>query len=191
MSSALEPDSSADGDPLHAAVVRLAPGLREFAALRIRGTIARLENPQDVVQSVCRQLLAMGDRVEFRGDAPLRALLERMVGQKISEKCRYHTAARRDATRVIELEPDQLTPAVPPDPVDAAAYHELRGRLAEALGELPQADAEILMWSGMLGMSHAEIAAQLGVTVETARARLKRARDRLRGRLASCGFRVA
>jgi RNA polymerase sigma factor (sigma-70 family) len=65
-----------------------------------------------------------------------------------------------------------------PEQVDAAVEV---GRLAGALAALPAGDRDVLLLVAWAGLTPAEVAAALGIPVGTARSRLHRVRQQLRG----------
>lgn len=69
------------------------------------------------------------------------------------------------------------------DPLDSAAAGELAQRLREALGRIDPRQAEVFCLSALDGWTHAEVAAQLGVTANYAGVLLNRARAVLRAEL--------
>jgi len=89
---------------------------------------------------------------------------------------------RREAAILVEP-----AAAASGDPVDPA----LRRHLAAALDELPKASSDVLRLRLIDGLSHAEVAAALGVREGTARTRLHRAIERLRALLGRRGVTVA
>jgi RNA polymerase sigma-70 factor (ECF subfamily) len=64
-------------------------------------------------------------------------------------------------------------------PFDAAAVSELQARIERALATLPPASREVLLLVGVAGLDHADAADVCGVTPETLRQRLHRAREAL------------
>ena len=71
----------------------------------------------------------------------------------------------------------------PPSPFEAAAGSELGRRLEAALASLPAVSREVLLLVGGEGMTPSEAAGVCGVTPETMRQRLSRARALLAARL--------
>jgi RNA polymerase sigma-70 factor (ECF subfamily) len=72
----------------------------------------------------------------------------------------------------------------PATPETLAEARELTARVADAISELPAAQRAAVRGFYWDGLSLAELSAQAGVPVGTIKARLSRARDRLRGALA-------
>lgn len=75
------------------------------------------------------------------------------------------------------------------EPLDWLLADELRATVRAALAELPARDAEILLLKYTEHWSYQQLAARLGITAAAVEARLHRARERLRGRLAIGGVR--
>jgi RNA polymerase sigma-70 factor (ECF subfamily) len=75
------------------------------------------------------------------------------------------------------------TPPAPPSPFEATAASLLERRLEAALASLPALSREVLLLVGAEGMTPSEAAAVCGVTPETMRQRLSRARSQLAARL--------
>ena len=91
---------------------------------------------------------------------------------------------RIDYRRVREAEPlGPETAAAPDNPRKHLARERLRGRLEEALGELPEVRREILLLHDLEGWGHREIAEFLGISEVMSRQHLFQARRRLRGLL--------
>ncbi|HXV75459.1 MAG TPA: RNA polymerase sigma factor [Candidatus Polarisedimenticolaceae bacterium] len=74
-----------------------------------------------------------------------------------------------------------------PGPQQAAESSEIRANLQSVLGELPAVDRAVLVMREIQGLPYEEIAGVLGLPLGTLKARLHRARDRLRSRLVRAG----
>jgi RNA polymerase sigma factor (sigma-70 family) len=119
----------------------------------------------------------------FRADAPFRPWLLTIVANEARNRRR--SASRREALALRAPESTAGDPAFEPSPEAAILETERRTALLEALQRLPDADREVIGYRYLLELSEAETAAALGVPVGTAKSRLSRALDRLRGALAS------
>ena len=127
----------------------------------------------------------------FRGDAALGSWVYR-----ITANAAYHR--RRSATRQRdEISLEEILPSFHEDgsyaePIvywsteidDPAVQTELRSVLSSALEELPDHYRAVIILHDVQGLSMAEVAACLDITVPTAKARSHRARLLLRQRLA-------
>jgi RNA polymerase sigma-70 factor (ECF subfamily) len=87
--------------------------------------------------------------------------------------------ARRRKVRSTE----ELTDALRSPFKDPAEHAELKGRLAEALAELPERARSVIVMHDVEGFTHAEIGEMLGIPGGTARSDLHHARLKLRGLL--------
>jgi RNA polymerase sigma factor (sigma-70 family) len=167
-------------------LARHLPAIRAFVRLRAGPAVAARESASDVVQSVCRELLEHSE-FRFLGDAALRAWLYTAALRKILEKDRFHRAAKRDLAREAAVARNSS--------LDDAALLECYGHLATpsrdlaareqiaafeaAFARLSERDRELITLARIAGMSHAEIAAQLGCSEESSRTGLRRALIRL------------
>jgi RNA polymerase sigma-70 factor (ECF subfamily) len=79
-------------------------------------------------------------------------------------------------------------PSTGPDPLQQAASSELWRLIEVALGRLSAEDRAVLMLREVEDLSYEEIAATLAIPLGTLKARLHRARERLRGRLLRAGI---
>ena len=83
------------------------------------------------------------------------------------------------AGRMVPLD-GLAAPAEADSPVREAERSELRGRLLEALAELPQERREVVLLHDLEGWTHREIAERMGLPAGTVRSHLHHARRRLR-----------
>ena len=154
-------------------------------ALRITGNEQDAEEAvQDVFWSVLRKIDT------FRGESLLGSWIYRITANAAFQKLR-RTAHRRD-----EISLDQVLPIIDDghhhlDPSgdwsakidDPAIQSELRDVLASAIDELPANHRAVIVLHDVEGLSMAEVAAALGISLATAKTTAHRARLRLRKRL--------
>lgn len=115
----------------------------------------------------------------YRGDAPFGAWLHRVAVSVILTALR-----KRKRVQSIESLRDDLEPlgaAVP------EADHDLKRRLATAVDGLDGPHRMVFVMHDMEGFTHQEIAAAMDTPVGTAKARLSRARRKLRDALGGPG----
>lgn len=180
-----------DRAALEALLERYLPKLHAFVHVRLGG-LRRRESTQDVVQSVCRELLEEGDVFRFRGEEQFRAWLFTSALNKLRSKHRLHHAAMRSPSR--EAEPidhgawiavaNLLTPSV------EAVGKETAAILAAALAALPEEHREVITLAKVVGLPHAVTAEFLERSVEAVRQLLARALARLARELRSRGIDV-
>lgn len=172
-------------------------GLRAFLRVRVGARLRAQLGHSDLVQSVCREVLQGAERFEFQGDAAFRGWLFTTALRKIVEKDRRLRAARRDVEREVPID------AGPDDGADAGVLQgyadattpsmiamgkEGAAKLEEAFDDLSEEHREIITLSRFAGLSHAQIALQLGKNEEACRQLLRRALIRLSMALAQRGI---
>jgi RNA polymerase sigma-70 factor (ECF subfamily) len=187
-----------DGDgPLLAALRRRDPAAAEGLVARYGARAYRLatritrsaadaeEVVQDAFWSVIRNVET------FRGDAAFGSWVYRIVANAALQKL------RRTAHRRTEIALDDVLPAFHEDGHaveihdwsvrldDPAIASELRATLTAAIDELAPDHRAVVILRDVEGVSIAEAAAMLGITVANVKTRLHRARLFLRARLAS------
>lgn len=115
----------------------------------------------------------------FRANAPFRPWLLTIVANEARNRRR---SAGRRAMLALRA-PDAAIGDSPfePSPEAAVLLTERRTELLDAIRRLPEPDREVISYRYLLELSEAETAAALGVPVGTAKSRLSRAMDRLRG----------
>ena len=94
---------------------------------------------------------------------------------------------RRQKVAILAAAEDDAVTAVPdpgPSPLDQATSRELAQRIVEAVEALPLAQRETFVMFAHAGLSLEDVAAATGVPVETAKSRLRYARNTLRQALA-------
>lgn len=137
---------------------------------------AHEEDARDVVQE--SYLRAWKGLPRFRGDAQFTTWMYRITANTaytVVKRRRRHRAESLDA--MLE-DPVELHPGAQPE--DAAESAALLERLAAGLDELPPKLRVLVVLKDIYGLSHEEIAAELGISVPAAKVRLHRGRKRLR-----------
>jgi RNA polymerase sigma-70 factor (ECF subfamily) len=172
-------------------------GLRAFLRVRAGAAVRARCSNSDLVQSVCREVLAGVDQFEFQGDAAFRNWLYTAALRKIIEHDRRLHAQKRDVGRersvdeeggmdaaVLQGYASATTPSL------LAMGREGARKLEEAFDELSEEQRELITMHRFAGLSHAEIAAQLGKSEEACRQALRRALVRLSVALGKRGIEV-
>ena len=137
---------------------------------------AHEEDARDVVQE--SYLRAWKGLPRFRGDAQFTTWMYRITANTaytVVKRRRRHRAESLDA---MLDDPVELHPGAQPE--DAAESAALLERLAVGLDELPPKLRVLVVLKDIYGLSHEEIAAELGISVPAAKVRLHRGRKRLR-----------
>lgn len=174
---------SGDRDALDALVRTQIGWLHNYVRKRIGSHLRVHDDSLDFVQGALVDLVAQDATIEIRDDGSLRALLARIVDQNIRDRHKWlHREKRRpdleagDAgdSRVVG---DALNDAATPSFV--ANKREEHGQLHRALEALADEDREVIWLHEWEGLSHAEIAARLGIGTDAARVRFQRALPKL------------
>jgi RNA polymerase sigma-70 factor, ECF subfamily len=144
-------------------------------AYRLLGNSA---DADECFQEACLAALAASGREVVRD---WRALLQRMAAARAVDRLRdrYRRARREGPGDLAALA------GAGPAPPEGAAAAELGERLRAALTTLPPQQAEAFCLHALDGWSYAEVADQLGLSVDHVGVLLHRARKQLRERLAA------
>lgn len=157
------------------------PNLHAFVRLRLGAVVRARESSMDVVQSVCRELLAARPTFEFRGEDRFRAWLFTSALRKILEKQRFHRLAKRDLERELPSPSDDddavvanlLTPSM------SAIGNETAQALVGALDALSAEHREVITLARVVRLPHRAIAEVMDRSEVAVRQLLSRAMLRL------------
>ena len=164
---------------------RFLPEIRAFVRLNAGRVVRLKESCSDLVQTVCKDVLAKLHQFEYRDENSFRSWLFVAVLNKVRMRERHYRAARRDPAREAppELGEDaKLLVAAYASmctPSREAAAHEELARIEAAFDQLPPDYREVITLARLAGLSHAEIGARLGRTPVATRTLLHRAVVRL------------
>jgi RNA polymerase sigma-70 factor (ECF subfamily) len=160
-----------DREAFEQLVVVTSPGCYQLA-YRLVGNE---HDARDVVQDT--YLRAYRGLKRFRGEASVTTWLHRITvnsaARLVERRSRSETAELDDSLDLADLRPER-------DPERAASAADDRGRLVEALGELPDALRLVVVLRDVYDLPHREIARELGISQAAAKVRLHRARRLLR-----------
>jgi RNA polymerase sigma-70 factor, ECF subfamily len=139
---------------------------------------ANEEDARDVVQEA--YLRAWKGIKRFRGDAQFSTWLYRITANAAYTLVQKR---RRRRTEPLETVDEPVEAAVGAQPEAAAESALLLEQLSAAVAELPPKLRAIVVLKDVYGLSHEDIAAELGISIAAAKVRLHRARKKLRDRL--------
>jgi RNA polymerase sigma-70 factor (ECF subfamily) len=172
-----------DGAALEELLTQHLDRLHGFLRLRCGPALRAHESSLDVVQSVCRQVLADAGRFEYRGEPAFRNWLFQVAENKVRDHLRRFGRAKRDAGRVVELDASAESAvacyASICSPSAGAIAREQMERIERAFDELDDEYRRVILLSRVVGLEHAEIAAEIGQTPHYTRTLLSRALARL------------
>jgi RNA polymerase sigma-70 factor (ECF subfamily) len=167
-----------DRGALEALLERHEPAIWRFGMKMCRDP----EDAKDVLQET--MLAAARTARDFRGGSRVSTWLFAIARSFCIKKRRRSQLAPGEPVSLDEHSErvgDIATSDLPPD--EAVASRELGLALDRALGELEPAQREVLILRDVEGLSAAEVAEVLGVSVDAVKSRLHRARVLLRERL--------
>lgn len=182
-------DRASRGDDLaiEELLERHLDGLREYLKREIGAAVKARETPEDLVQSVCREILRNVDRFQYNGEDGFRQWLFTSALRKLKDKHRYYLRERRDLRREVPIQGQgsssdprliQLFATICSPSQDAVRKEELAAAQA-AFEELPERYQDVIVLAYVEQKNGAEIAEALDVTEVNARRILSRARARL------------
>ncbi len=184
--SLLERVAQRDAAAIDEVLQHYLPGLRGFVRLRAGRVVREHEASTDLVQSVCREVLENLQRFQHGGAVGFKRWLYSTALRKIADRQAYYQALKRDVRRevaaptlegsahdVLQSYGTFCTPSR-----HASAREEL-ARVELAFDDLPEHYRAAIVNVRMLGMSHRELAAQMGKSEGTVRTILSRAMAQL------------
>jgi RNA polymerase sigma-70 factor (ECF subfamily) len=133
------------------------------------------EEARDAVQEAL--LAAVQHLDSYRGEGPLEGWVIRMVARF----CGRARRGRKNDPRLHDRDVELISEALGPE--EAAHLARMSGALGDALLRLNPMDRAVLLLAEADGWTGPHIASQIGATPEAVRARLTRARRRVRGAL--------
>lgn len=177
LASLLERASQHDESAVASLLQQHLPALRAFVRLKAGPMLLARESCSDLAQSVCRDILEGSDRFRFGGEPEFRKWLFTTAMRKIADRAEHWQTKKRDARREQGgLDEQELCgfAAVYTPSHQAMAREELQ-RVESAFGKLAPEKQEVVLMSRLMGLSHAQIATELGKTEVAVRSTLSRA----------------
>ncbi|MCA8978170.1 MAG: sigma-70 family RNA polymerase sigma factor [Planctomycetes bacterium] len=175
---------------LHELIERYLPQLHAYVSVRLPQRLRVRESSMDVVQSVCRELLARDGRFDFRGEDRFRAWLFTAALNKLRDKIRFHGFDKRDIGRERPVDTGTGLAASFVTPSMNAIGRETAAALEAALDALSEEHREVITMARIVRLPHRVIAEVLGRSEDAARQLLARAMLRLTQELGRRGVRL-
>jgi RNA polymerase sigma-70 factor, ECF subfamily len=145
-------------------LVQHLPGLRAWLRLRMGASLRARETPDDLVQSVAREVLLDLAAFEWRGEAAFRHWLYLKAQRKLVDKARFVAAEQRSPQKERDL--DVLASGIVgtlagATPSEAAISADEVRRIETAFAELPADRQEAISLHRLCGMDVHEVAARM------------------------------
>lgn len=184
------PAASASGLDGRAIVARIASGDQSALAAFYEATSAQafglalriVSNraaAEDVLEEVYVQVWRQAERYSPERGSPVAWLM--MITRT---RALDHVRARKaDPVKGSPLSEALEVPSDAPTPEDASAHAQWHAPLHEALASLPSEQREVIELAYFSGLSHSEIAEQLGVPVGTVKTRMRLGMTKVRDAL--------
>jgi RNA polymerase sigma-70 factor, ECF subfamily len=170
---------------------RHLPGLRAFVRLRAGRAIRERESSSDIVQSVCREVIAHQERFRYPSEAAFKQWLYATALRKISNRAEFWKMQKRDGARELRVDGHAGEPSRGGDADLLACYATLSTpsrhaiareeveRFENAFEQLSEEHREVITLAHLVGLSRAEIATELEKSEVAIRALLYRGMARL------------
>jgi RNA polymerase sigma-70 factor, ECF subfamily len=167
---------------------RCLPGLKAFVRLRAGARLRERESDDDLVQSVCREVLADRSGYDARDEGLFRQWLFTAAQRKIADRYEYWRAQKRDADRDEPLAAQRGSTGASDvlaaysafaSPSRAVAAREELARIEAVFARLPDEYREVIVMAKLFGLSRAQVAEQLGRTEASVKGLLARALSEL------------
>jgi RNA polymerase sigma factor (sigma-70 family) len=168
------------GASLAAILPTLLPVLRAYVRLNVNAELRAYESSSDIVQSLCREILAAAGTPSVAEPDALRGWIWVVVRNKVRDRLRYLHRQRRDCRREVPLAEEGDREATGlysrmATPSQCAQAHEFASRFEGALASMSRDDRELVTLSRVVGLSNREIAKHLGITPANVSMRIHRA----------------
>ena len=190
MGDGSQPRREREADDLEAELARHLPQLSAYLRLRMGRELRTKESVSDLVQSACREVLQHRDRFQHRGEAQFRHWLYKTAQRKLLNRLEYWRAEKREVAREHDVQADpggddalaamHLTLSTPSR---SLIRRELAESIEAAFQELSEPHREVILLSRIVGLSHEDVAREMGRTVSATRSLLHRALAELAERL--------
>ena len=179
---ALSPDANAVLEPYRRYLTVLASV--HFDA-RLRGKL----DPADLVQQAFVRATAAAGELRSREPAVVAAWLRKIMANELADAIKHFDRDKRaiDRERSIEADLDRSASGLVgwlaadmTSPSGKASANEDLLRLADALAELPESTRDIVILKHAQGLTLAEIAERVGISIPAVASRLRRGLEQLR-----------
>lgn len=158
--------------------------------------VRSLQNPADAADITQDVFIKVFRSIgSFHGDSSLKTWIYRIALHEASNQRRWWSRhCKQEITIDLDSSEDEEHPSLKESladhresPFDSANHAEMRARVEEALGKVPEAFRTVVVLREMEGMQYEEIAEILKINIGTVKSRLMRGRAALREALVKKG----
>ena len=160
--------------------------LEVFVRMNLGPQLRSREETQDLVQSVCREILEDGDEFEYQGDQAFRSWLYMRCLRKLRDRARYHVAQKRDVRKVLKGDQDARIEdcyAKICSPSVNLRGEEFLDRFEREFSKLKPEQREAIALTRVANLTSAEAGAIMGCTESAVRSHVHRGLVKLSARL--------
>ncbi len=157
--------------------------LRGPLSAYIRRRVARPEDAEDVLQEVMLRIHRHAD--ELAGADRVAAWVHRIAQNAITDHYR-RSAARPEIAAGAATDLDERASEPPGEPETEGLRRELSACLRPLIGRLPEGTRDALTLVELDGLTQAEAASRLGISLSGAKSRVQRGRAQLKTLLLDC-----
>lgn len=161
--------------------------VKQYQSYLYRLMVRACHHPQDAEEVASEAFARAYERLsQFEGRSSFVSWLGRIATNlcfRRRERTELPSVSLEEQAREEAGHPDRTPPAAAPTPEQSALQSEMRRVIQAAVAELPEPEQTVLRLRDIEQYSAAETAHQTGLTVPAVKARLHRARARLRTRL--------
>jgi len=171
-----------DRNALMELLQRFLPELRAFIRLRTGPQLLAQETPEDLVQSVCREVIGNLSGFDYRSEQAFKSWLFLSALHKVQDKGRYYAADKRNVARAWQQpdDPQMLSGYVSMvSPSRVAMAREDVAKLEAAFDQLSEEHREVITLHRILGLDHEQIGEKMNRSAAASRVLLHRAIARL------------
>jgi RNA polymerase sigma-70 factor (ECF subfamily) len=169
--------SAGDSSAVETLLATHLPALRAFVRLKAGAMLLARESCSDLAQSVCRDVLENAGRFRWGGEAEFRKWLFTTAMRKIADRCEHWQAGKRAVGREESLGEEQALLGYRSfyTPSRQAMAREELAQVEAAFARLAPEKQDVILMNRLMGLSHSQIAADLGKSEGAVRTMLSRA----------------
>lgn len=177
LSRLVERASAGDASAVQSLLLQHLPALRAFLRLKVGPALLARESTSDLAQSVCRDILENAAQFRFGGEAEFRKWLFTTAMRKVADRHEHWQAKKRRADRELPFADDEEAAGLLGiyTPSRQAMDREELARVEAAFLRLAPEKQDVILMARLMGLSHAQVAAELGKSEVAVRSMLSRA----------------